>query len=134
MSSPLSAFAPLAQKKIAALTTFRKNGTPVATPVWFVESPDGIIYVYTGATSGKIKRIRNSSRVTLAPSTAAGKVTGEAVEARARILDDSQEIARAEALLAKKYGTQRRIFYVVRSVVNAIRRHSSTFIYLAIEI
>jgi uncharacterized protein len=134
MSLPISSFASLSQNNVVNLTTFRKNGTPVATPVWFAESA-GVIYVYTGATSGKVKRIRNSSRVTLAPSTASGKVTGEAIEARARIMnDDPQEIACAEALLAQKYGVQRRILYFIRSCISTIRRQTLSPAYLAIEI
>lgn len=132
MSTQTSPFAPLVKENYASLTTFRKNGTAVATPMWFAER-DGVIYIYTGATSGKVKRIRNTSRVTLAPCTANGKVTGATIEGKARIINDPQEIAHAEAALAQKYGIQRRLLYLVMSVMNALRRQSANSTYLAIE-
>lgn len=130
MSSSL--FTPLLQENYASLTTFRKDGRVVVTPMWFAESA-GIIYMYTGATSGKVKRIRNSGRVTLAPCTAGGNVTGEAIEVRARIVSDPQEIARAEAALAKKYGVRRRLLYALRSLASGLRRRSEDGAYLAVE-
>lgn len=132
MSTRPSTFAPIVKGNYACLTTFRKNGAAVATPMWFAER-DGVIYIYTGATSGKVKRIRNSSRVTLAPCTASGKVTGDAVEGKARIIDDPQEIACAEAALAQKYGLQRRLLYFVMRAMNPLRRQVNNTAYLAIE-
>jgi len=132
MSTQTFPFAPLVKENYASLTTFRKNGTAVATPMWFAER-DGVIYIYTGATSGKVKRIRNTSRVTLAPCTANGKVTSAAIEGKARIIDDPQEIARAEAALTQKYGIQRRLLYLVMRVMNVFRRQSANSTYLAIE-
>ncbi|HTK07460.1 MAG TPA: PPOX class F420-dependent oxidoreductase [Ktedonobacteraceae bacterium] len=133
MSSSLSAFTPLLKGNYARLTTFRKNGAAIATPMWFAENA-GVVYMYTDATSGKVKRIRNSGRVTLAPCTARGKVTGAEVEAQARIVSDSQEIARAEAALAKKYGIRRRLLYFAFSLMSMVRRQTNdTDVYLAIE-
>jgi PPOX class probable F420-dependent enzyme len=133
MSSQVSPFGSLLKESYASLTTFRKNGDAVPTPMWFAES-DGIIYIYTGATSGKVKRIRNSGRVTLAPCTANGNVTGTVIEGKARIISDQQEIARAEAALAKKYGIQRRLLYLLRSVAGIFRRGTEDGrAYLAIE-
>ncbi len=132
MSTQVSPFAPLLAGNYVSLTTFRKNGVAVATPMWFAED-SSIIYIYTGATSGKVKRIRNSGRVTLAPCTAGGKVTGTAIEGKARIISDAQEIARAEVALAKKYGIQRRALYFFRGIASAFRRQPSSSAYLAIE-
>jgi len=102
----MAPFDSLLQESYVSLTTFRKSGIGVATPMWFAQE-DGVIYIFTGSTSGKVKRIRNTSRVTLAACTGNGKVTGSTIEATARIISDSQEMARAEATLVKKYGIQR---------------------------
>jgi uncharacterized protein len=67
------------------LTTFRRSGVTVPTPVWFAEA-DGKLYVQTRSDSGKYKRIRNNSRVQIAPCTMRGKVTGPQFDATARIL------------------------------------------------
>jgi PPOX class probable F420-dependent enzyme len=68
-----------------SLTTFRKTGVAVATPVWFGEE-NGKLYVMTRSDSGKLKRIRNNPQVKIAPCTMRGKVTGPEFAARARIL------------------------------------------------
>ena len=68
-----------------SLTTFRKSGQGVPTPVWFGEANDKL-YVMTRSDMGKTKRIRNNSKVTVAPCTIRGKVTGPEFNAVARIL------------------------------------------------
>lgn len=89
------------------LTTWRKNGTPVTTPVWFAQEGDKLV-VYTQANAGKVKRIRNNANVEVGPCTARGKPLGATQPATARILpaDASKE---ADQLLTRKYGWQKRI-------------------------
>jgi PPOX class probable F420-dependent enzyme len=72
-------------QKYISLTTFRKNGTAVATPVWFGEQDDQL-YVMTRSDSGKYKRIRNNPQVQVAPCTVRGKITGPEFAASAQIL------------------------------------------------
>jgi hypothetical protein len=104
---PESCFPNLVGHRYMSLTTFRKTGKAVATPVWFAEEK-GRIYVYTAPDSGKVKRLRNNSRVQLAPCTFSGKVLGPAVEARARVLAVN-ETDQARAALLRKYGWQARL-------------------------
>ena len=89
------------------LTTYRKDGTPVATPVWHVPL-DGELWIVTEAASGKVKRIRNNPRVTVAPCSLRGTVAPDAPTATgtARVLDDAGT-ARARKLLAGRYFTSR---------------------------
>ncbi|MBK8024709.1 MAG: PPOX class F420-dependent oxidoreductase [Chloroflexi bacterium] len=68
-----------------SLTTFRKNGQGVPTPVTFAEY-DGKVYVFTGLKSGKVKRLRNNPAVEIAPCDQVGNRLGETLPARARIL------------------------------------------------
>ena len=84
------------------LTTFRKDGTPVATPVWAVRIGDEL-RVWTIRDSGKVKRIRRSCRAQIAPCTMRGNPRGPAVDATARMLPDSEAPAVLDALAAK-YG------------------------------
>src|SRR5437879_13596863 len=88
MSSTIPA--ELKNQKYILLTTFRKNGVPVRTPVWFAEQ-DGKLYVFTNPTSGKVKRTRNNPEVRVAPSTIRGKVTGPEFAAKATILPPRSE-------------------------------------------
>jgi PPOX class probable F420-dependent enzyme len=82
------------------LTTFRKNGMQVATPVWFAEI-NGKLYVMTRNDSGKCKRLRNNPRLKVAPCTIRGKVTGPEFEGEARILDVMQGAHAHQAIRAK---------------------------------
>lgn len=93
-------------EKYLNLETFRKNGTPVATPVWFAEER-GTFYVYSRADAGKVKRIRNNPRVRVAPCDVRGKLKGDWVEATARIAPS--EDRHGHELLNKKYGWLKRI-------------------------
>jgi uncharacterized protein len=78
----------ITDEKYVLLTTFRKNGDGVATPVWIVSLPDGTGGFTTEVDSGKVKRIRNNPSVTLQPCTLRGKVTADAavVNATADVL------------------------------------------------
>jgi PPOX class probable F420-dependent enzyme len=75
------------------LTTFRKSGQPVATPVWNVALPDGRIGMWTAAGTGKWKRLRNNPHVTVQRCNARGHVRpGTPVYAgTATILDPGPE-------------------------------------------
>jgi len=84
-----------------SLTTFRKNGKGVPTPVWFGEENDKL-YVMTRSDMGKTKRIRNNSKVKVAPCTIRGKVTGPEFNAVARILP-AQDGPAARKTINRKY-------------------------------
>jgi PPOX class probable F420-dependent enzyme len=88
-------------QKYIALTTFRKNGVGVATPVWFGEEGDRV-YVMTRSDMGKTKRVRNNPQVKVAPCTMRGKVTGAEFAATARLLPPEAH-ARARATITGKY-------------------------------
>jgi len=103
-----SDFSVVEGRKYISLTTFRKSGKPVATPVWFVEK-EGKVCVWTQSNSGKMKRLRHDSRVTLAPCTMGGKVIGPTVEGIARIVSP-QEKEEVRLLLLAKYGWMQRLF------------------------
>lgn len=76
----------LAQAQFVLLTTFRRDGRAVPTPVWAVPL-DGGLGVWTPGASGKVKRIRRDGAVTLAPCDRRGTPSGEAVPGTARVLD-----------------------------------------------
>ena len=88
-------------QKYISLTTFRKTGVGVATPVWFGED-DGKLYVMTRNTMGKTKRIRNNPQVKVAPCTIRGQVTGPEFPAIARILPP-EEHKHARESINRKY-------------------------------
>jgi len=99
MSSPIPH--EISGQNYICLTTFRKNGVAVPTPVWCGEENDKL-YVMTRSDSGKYKRIRNNPRVQIAPCTIRGKITGPQFESTARILP-AQDWPAARRTINRKY-------------------------------
>jgi PPOX class probable F420-dependent enzyme len=100
--------AEVARAKRTLLITYRRDGTPVPTPVWAAEA-GGVFYVRTERAAGKLKRLRNDPRMLIAPCTVRGKPLGAPLEASGRMLAAEQE-PRAERALADRYGFGRRLF------------------------
>ena len=96
-------FVSLSPYEFVLLTTFRTSGVGVPTAMWFAHEHEKL-YLLTGRT-GKLKRIRTTSRVLVAPCDLMGNVLGPQIEAYARELPVAQH-AHANALLAQKYGEQ----------------------------
>ncbi len=101
--------AELKGQKYLSLTTFRKSGVAVPTPVWFGED-SGKLYVMTRSDSGKFKRIRNHPKVVIAPCTIRGRITGPEFAATARILPPP-EWPRARRTIHHKYWLARVPFF-----------------------
>lgn len=98
----------LGRRKQVSLTTFRKDGRAVASPVWHVVDGDEVLIV-TEPGSGKVKRLRNSGRVLLAPCDIRGRVPAGApsFEGTARLVEDPDGIARIRAKVAQRYVSAR---------------------------
>lgn len=106
----IDALLQLANEKYVSLTTFRKNGQGVATPLWCARDGDQLVST-TGADSWKIKRIRNNNIVEVVECDARGTVTSDAspIRARASVFTDQPTLDRVEALLKDKYGFAHRV-------------------------
>lgn len=88
---------------VVSLETYRRNGDPVRTPVWFLKE-DGVLIVHTGDRTGKVKRIQRNSKVRVAPSHFRGKPKTDYVDARAEIETDPGIVEKYYTLIYKKYG------------------------------
>lgn len=101
----MSVFQRLAVANYLLLTTFRKDGTAVPTPVWSSADPvtGNELLVFTMADSGKVKRIRRNGSVLLAPCDYRGRARGDSVPGYAELVDGT-EVERIRGLLARKYG------------------------------
>lgn len=98
----------LGDEQYLLVTTFRRDGTPVPTPVWAVREDDALL-VWTVGDSGKVKRIRRDGSVTVAPCNVRGVAKGDPVPARATLL--GVEGGRAvRDLIKRKYGLRGRLF------------------------
>ena len=89
------------------VTSFRKNGRAVRTPVWVVRDGDAIA-IWTVRDSGKVKRIRRDGTVVVGPCDLRGRLTGEQVPGHATLLG-ATDSARIKDLLRRKYGLSGRI-------------------------
>lgn len=121
--APTDPFAALADEQYVLLTTTRRNGVAVPTPVWVVRHADALL-VTTGDESGKVKRIRHTPRVTLQACDRVGRPLPGApvVAATATVHDDAQSRADIVAALTKKYGVQ----YRVIRAMSAMRGRADT--------
>jgi uncharacterized protein len=120
--------APQFTGKYVSLESFRRDGTSVATPVWFV-TDDSKILVVTDGGSYKVRRIRRNPAVTVAGCSAGGRLRGPRVPARAQVLPVS-EVPRVQQLMGRKYRIDRIIVLPVYRAVQAIahgrRSHSES--------
>ena len=100
----------LVDERYMSLTTFRRDGTPVATPVWVTPFGDDSVAFWTSSGSGKAKRLAHTSRVTVAPSDARGRVKPgtEPIEATARVVE-GEELEEIRRRVKAKYGFQTKI-------------------------
>ncbi|WP_434742391.1 PPOX class F420-dependent oxidoreductase [Micromonospora sp. SH-82] len=91
----------LSAEKYVLVTTFRKDGRAVPTPVWGVRDGDALA-VWSAADAGKVKRIRRSGEVTVAPCDVRGRPHGPAVPGHA-VLCDQADSRRIRQLIKEKY-------------------------------
>ncbi len=99
------AFTRFQGEKVVSLETYRMNGEPVRTPVWFLEE-NGTLYVHTDDSTGKVKRIRRNPKVRLAPSHFRGKPKAEYIDAQAELETSPATVEEYHSKIYKKYGLQ----------------------------
>ena len=92
------------------LTTYRRSGAGVPTPLWFARNDRGGLYMVTHATAGKLKRLRANPRVAVAPCRGQGTPTGPEQEGTARVLSDDERPRAARAI-------SRRYFFIPRALI-----------------
>jgi uncharacterized protein len=97
----------LQEHKYINLETYKRNGTPVQTPVWFVIDNEQV-FVMTTESTGKVKRIRNNPNVRIMPCGMRGESKGDWMQAVARFADNN-ETEKAITLRNKKYGFRAKI-------------------------
>ena len=123
--------AQFATAKYLNLESFRKSGVGVRTPVWFAQEAatssapgaQALFYVSSESDAGKVKRLRNNSKVRIAPCTLRGELRGAWVEGHARICA-AEEASRGQQLLRRKYGWQK----IVGDFFSQLMRHKQTVI------
>ncbi len=97
----------LAAGKYVLVTTFRRSGESVATPVWVIRDGDELV-IWTEKNAGKAKRIRNNGDVEVAACDLRGRPSGPVVKGRARVLD-AAGTQQARRLIKSKFPVLGRI-------------------------
>ena len=107
MGSEADELTALADHTYVLLTTTRRSGDTVPTPVWVARHGDALL-VTTGAEAGKVKRVRHTPSVTLQACDRVGKPLEGApvIDAIASVHDDAESRAHLDTALSKKYGLQ----------------------------
>ena len=99
------------KEKYINLSTQKKDGSFVNTPVWFAqEGNKNDFYIFSAGEAGKVKRIKNFSSVKVAICDARGNLQGEWISAHAELIDEEESKIRAYRQLQKKYGLTIKVF------------------------
>ena len=116
----VDAVAELGAQKFVSLTTYKRNGDAVATPMWVV-AQDGRLAFWTPSDSWKVKRARRDARVSVVACNRMGSVPDGAqpVSGHAEVLDGTDDVRRVRAAIKSKYGV---VFTVVTLVERVMRR------------
>jgi uncharacterized protein len=93
-----------AKERYISLTTFKRDGTPVSTPVWVATDDGRRLLALSGVKTWKVRRLRRDPNVLVAASNYRGKERGGRLPARARLISDPG----IDLLLRRKYGWQKR--------------------------
>lgn len=107
----------LKDQKFVSLTTFKRNGAAVASPMWIVGEGEQL-WAWTPADAWKVKRIRRDPRVTLTRCGRTGKVApGQpVVDATAEVITDSRRVAQVESLIKRKYRLEFRVVTFIETI------------------
>ncbi|MFZ0228519.1 MAG: PPOX class F420-dependent oxidoreductase [Mycobacterium sp.] len=129
MTDALSA---LGAEKFVSLTTFKKDGAAVATPMWIGRDGDHL-FVWTPADSWKAKRVKNNPRVVLAPSGRGGKVHegADPVDGVAEVITEPPTVQRLAGVIRRKYGLE---FTVVTFLERLLARKQKPRVILRIAL
>lgn len=97
--------ASLAGERCISLTTFKRDGSPVSTPVWVTSDDGRRLLVWSGARTWKVRRVRRDPRVLVAAASFRGVERGARIAGRARVVTDPG----IDRLLHRKYGVLKRL-------------------------
>ncbi|MCV7423567.1 PPOX class F420-dependent oxidoreductase [Mycobacterium yunnanensis] len=115
-------FAEVAKSEYVLLTTFTKDGRPKPTAIWVAPDDRGRVVAITQEKSWKVKRIRNTPRVTIAECDRGGKPKGESVEAVAAILDKT-ETPKVYDAIGRRYGIVGKLFNVFSKLKGGMKNN-----------
>jgi uncharacterized protein len=129
MSDTVSA---LGEERFVSLTTFKRDGTAVAAPMWIGRDGDHLFF-WTPADSWKAKRAKNNPRVAMVPCSRRGKVSdgAQAVDGTAEVITDQATVERLAGVIRRKYGIE---FYIVTFIERLLARGAKSRVVLRVAL
>jgi len=110
--------------RFLSVTSFKQDGTGVATPLWFV-SDGKRLFALTDLHSAKVRRMRHTPRVLVAPCRPSGKQRSEPLPARAEVLTATEDLERVQKLLIERYKVSYRLMMLIYRLGRRLRRQRS---------
>ena len=107
-----------------SVTSFKRDGTGVATPVWFVSDGSRLLAL-TDLHSAKVRRVRRDPRVLVASCRADGNLRTEPIPARAEVLTATPDLERVQKLLLERYKLTYRVVMLVYRLARRLRGERS---------
>ncbi len=118
----------LQDEKYMSFTTYKRDGTPVASPVWVVGLDGGRLGFGTASTSGKAKRLRNDPKVVMQPSDARGRAKpGTSPTSGTAMLDTGADADTVRSKVRAKYGLMVGVTRTLRRLNNVVRRKKEPY-------
>ena len=110
--------------RFVSVTSFKADGTGVATPLWFVSDGERL-FALTDIQSGKVRRVRHDPRVVVAPCRPNGKLRGEPLPACVEVLTEDEDLERVQTLLIERYRISYRLMMLLYRLGRRLRGRSS---------
>ena len=109
-----SRFDQFIDQKYLSLETYKRDNTPVQTPVWFVTDNDQL-YITTKETTGKVKRLRNNQNARIAVCSMKGDIKSNWVDVGLEKISEESDVEKIVKLRKKKYGFSARLISMFTS-------------------
>jgi len=120
------------EQKYINLETYKRDNTPIKTPVWFVIDND-LIYIITRESTGKVKRLRNNQNVRIVPCSFKGEIKSEWVNGEAQKITGSEADKVIESR-KKKYGFSARLVEVKRQLSGLFNSQKGNLVVYSIDL
>ena len=109
-----SRFDQFIDQKYLSLETYKRDSTPIQTPVWFVTENDQL-YITTKETTGKVKRLRNNQNARIAVCSMKGDIKSDWVDVGLEKISEESDVEKIIKLRKKKYGFSARLISMFTS-------------------
>ena len=115
---------PITDAQYVLLTTFKRDGSGVGTPVWLADLGNGSFGFWTSSASGKVKRLTHTERVTVQPCNARGQIKPDTAPSHgtARVVSEGEELELIRMKIVAKYGLMTKVTKFAAQLGGIVKR------------